>query len=290
MSKICVWWDSFKKAVCEEQKMRRITQAIMTALPLFIAAGSAQAALIDRGGGLIYDTTLNITWLQNANPIAGSIYDDGWSSADGRTSFPNAQAFAASYSYVGNGVTYSDWRLPRGYDIGAPGSPSYLDPPGPGQPGYAGPVGVGCEWQFNLYDCGFNMAPLSNELVHLFYVDLGNLAMADTNAIYRPGISGVNWGLVNTGPFTNFQNYVYWVGIINAADPTMEWRHFYTDNGRMSWRLVEEPDTYAMLVADGDIANVAVSHAPEPETYAMLLTGLGLLGFVARLRKRREGA
>lgn len=29
---------------------------------------------------------------------------------------------------------------------------------------------------------------------------------------------------------------------------------------------------------------------PEPETYAMLLTGLGLLGFAARPRKRREAA
>jgi len=42
-----------------------------------------------------------------------------------------------------------------------------------------------------------------------------------------------------------------------------------------------------MLVADGDIASLPVSHAPEPETYAMLLAGLGLLGFVARRRKQK---
>jgi hypothetical protein len=82
--------------------MRRITQAIVTALPLLIAAGSAPAALIDRGGGLIYDSTLNITWLQNANAIAGSSYDDGWSATDGRTSFQSAQAFAATFSYLGS--------------------------------------------------------------------------------------------------------------------------------------------------------------------------------------------
>lgn len=28
-------------------------------------AGAAQATLIDRGGGLIYDDLLNITWLQD---------------------------------------------------------------------------------------------------------------------------------------------------------------------------------------------------------------------------------
>jgi len=268
--------------------MQRIMQAIVTALPLVIAAGSAQAALIDRGGGLIYDTTLNITWLQNANAAAGSSYDDGWSSTDGRTSFQSAQAFAANFSYFDpvNGVTYSDWRQPQGYDIGAPGAPSYLNTPGPGEPFYAGPSGVGCDWQYNLYDCGYNVNPLANELVHLF-VDLGNFAMYDENAIYRGGFSGVDWGLAHTGPFVNFQNYVYWTAIINPADPTLAWRHFYTENGRMSWRLVEDPDQYVMLVADGDIAAPAVvSHAPEPETYAMLLAGLGLLGFVARFRKR----
>jgi len=29
--------------------------------------GTSQAVLIDRGGGLIYDTVLNITWLQDAS-------------------------------------------------------------------------------------------------------------------------------------------------------------------------------------------------------------------------------
>ncbi len=32
-----------------------------------VLAGKAEATLIDRGNGLIYDTVLNITWTQNAN-------------------------------------------------------------------------------------------------------------------------------------------------------------------------------------------------------------------------------
>jgi len=278
------------------RKMRRITQAIVTALPLFVAAGSAQAALVDRGGGLIYDTTLNITWLQNANAIAGSSYDDGGSPTDGRTSFQNAQAFAASFSYLdsANGVTYSDWRLAQGIDLGAPGA--VLDGFAVSAPIFSGP---GCDWQYSGYDCGYNMAPLSSELVHLWYVDLGNISQyydtpptpdnpaAAFNGIPRPGVEGVDWGLLNTGPFTNFQAYLYWNAIVNPIDPTQAWRHWNASTGRMSWREVEEPDKYSMLVADGDIANFAVvSHAPEPETYAMLLAGLGLLGFVARRRKQ----
>ena len=30
-------------------------------------SGAAQSTLIDRGGGLIYDTVFDITWLQDAN-------------------------------------------------------------------------------------------------------------------------------------------------------------------------------------------------------------------------------
>jgi len=262
--------------------MQRITQAIVTALPLLIAAGSAQAVLIDRGGGLIYDSTLNITWLQNATPAAGSVYDDGWNAFDGRMSFVNAQAWAANLNYTVGAVTYSDWRLPQGVDFGAPGG--FPAPP------FSGP---GCDWQYSGYDCGFNVAPSSSELGHLWYVDLGNLSQyfdnpADPfNGTPRPGIEGVNWGLLNTGPFLNLQPYLYWSAIINPVDPTQAWRHWNTANGRVSWRAVEEPDYIAWAVADGDIANAAVSHAPEPDTYAMLLAGLGLLGFVARRRKQK---
>jgi hypothetical protein len=32
-----------------------------------VFTGSAQATLLDRGNGLIYDDVLNITWLQDAN-------------------------------------------------------------------------------------------------------------------------------------------------------------------------------------------------------------------------------
>jgi hypothetical protein len=146
----------------------------MAAVPLCIAAGSAQAALIDRGGGLIYDSTLNITWLQNANPIAGSIYDDGAKCNRWPHVVPNAQAFAASFSYFNpaNGVTYSNWRLPQGVDF-VSGTPN------PTLDGVVLPTppfsSAGCDWEFSGYDCGYNMAPRSSEIVHLYYVDLGNL-------------------------------------------------------------------------------------------------------------------
>lgn len=68
-----------------------------------VSSGAAQAALVDRGGGMIYDTDLNITWLADANYAKTSGYD-----ADGLMNWTAANAWAAGLTYGG----YSDWRLP----------------------------------------------------------------------------------------------------------------------------------------------------------------------------------
>ena len=70
--------------------------------------GVVQASLIDRGSGLIYDTDLNVTWLQDANFGAGSVYDNGSSATDGGMTWVNATAWADTLSFAG----YDDWRLP----------------------------------------------------------------------------------------------------------------------------------------------------------------------------------
>src|SRR5437879_5591769 len=72
-------------------------------------AGNASATLFDRGGGLIYDDVLNITWLQDANYAQTSGFD-----ADGLMNWDNAKAWAAGLSYFDSvrNVTWTDWRLP----------------------------------------------------------------------------------------------------------------------------------------------------------------------------------
>lgn len=92
----------------------KIVQILLAAALLLTAAGTAQAALFDRGGGLIYDDDLNVTWLKDANYGAGSAYDDLASSTDGRMSWNNAVSWAANLSYYDSvrNVTYTDWRLP----------------------------------------------------------------------------------------------------------------------------------------------------------------------------------
>ncbi len=67
------------------------------------AMGTAQASLFDRGGGLIYDDVLNITWLQDANYAKTSGFD-----SDGLMHWGVANQWAENLSYGG----WEDWRLP----------------------------------------------------------------------------------------------------------------------------------------------------------------------------------
>lgn len=79
-----------------------------TIFPRLLAAGllglgnMAQAALHDRGNGLVYDDALDITWLQDANYAKTSGYD-----ADGLMSWDDAVIWADQLEYGG----YDDWRL-----------------------------------------------------------------------------------------------------------------------------------------------------------------------------------
>ncbi len=66
---------------------------------IFGIAGVANAALIDRGGGLIYDSDQDITWLQSASHSETGENPFYWG---------DAVAWADELVYGG----YDDWRLP----------------------------------------------------------------------------------------------------------------------------------------------------------------------------------
>ncbi len=80
--------------------MKRV---LTLAVLLFVSIGSSHGALVDRGGGLIYDDVLDVTWLQDANYAQTSGYD-----TDGNMTWDAATAWAAGLVYGG----YDDWRLP----------------------------------------------------------------------------------------------------------------------------------------------------------------------------------
>lgn len=72
---------------------------------LLAAQDTGLAALMDRGSGLIYDSSRNFTWLQDSNLAKSSGFDE-----DGRMNWNEAMTWASNLTFAG----YTDWRLPAG--------------------------------------------------------------------------------------------------------------------------------------------------------------------------------
>ena len=167
--------------------MQRIFFSLMTTAALALP-GAAGAALIDRGGGLIYDDVLDITWLQDANYAetsgfaAANAVDNGTSAtdnifSDGRMGWDAAVAWADGLVFGG----FDDWRLPSA-DVN--GDDTVIN---------CFPGGVaGCA---------------DNEMGHLFWED---------------GITAAT-----PIPFFNVQSNLYWSGSEFAPNPSLAWNFLF---------------------------------------------------------------
>ncbi len=85
-----------------------------------LGAGASHAALIDRGGGLIYDDVKDVTWLQDTQYALTSGY-----SATGLLGWQEANLFAQNLEYYDRArdTIWSDWRLPTA--VNSPQSAGY---------------------------------------------------------------------------------------------------------------------------------------------------------------------
>jgi len=89
--------------------MRKRNVLLTTFFLVLCYVPSVNAILIDRGGGLLYDPDLNITWLQDASYAETSGF-----SPDGRMTWQQAVAWTENLVYFDSvrNVYWNDWRLP----------------------------------------------------------------------------------------------------------------------------------------------------------------------------------
>lgn len=184
-----------------------------------LAAPLANAALIDRGGGLIYDTDRDVTWLQDANYAQTSGYD-----ADGLMSWSAATAWADQLEFGGS----RDWRLPSTTDVGL----------------------AGCSNTTPGDECAIIPDPSTSEWAHLFYTELGN-----TSGYFEDGNPRPGGGLTSVGPFINLKNDLYWGGTPHIGQNLAY--IFEVITGRNMANFVGNP-FYATAVSDGDIGAAVV--------------------------------
>lgn len=229
----------------------------------FLGVSTAHATLFSRGGGLIYDDVLNVTWLQNANLAETETFGMSGISSYGAMNWYAANIWINAMndaSYMG----FSDWRLPTNVD-------------GPGVFGYDGSTTYG--WNVT-----------SSEMGYMFYVNLGNQGWIATDGSYNPGSSSglLNFSFIdgdtgNIMSFMNLQSYEYWSGTEVGFRQSSAWAFdFATGNQHTGLKSATGYPSiyYAWAVRSGDVAPV-----PEPHSVVLLLTGLGFLG---RAFKRRQ--
>lgn len=203
---------------------------------LVLVCGSANAALISRlSGQAYYDDVLNITWLADANAGAGSPYDDGSITTDGRMTWTAAQAFIASLN-AANYLGVSNWRLPTVTDTGTPG----------------------CNSAYTGTDCGYNVDLTTGEMAHLFYSTLGNSAGFNTSGVLQPCVTaGSPYCLTNAGPFSNLKSDDgYWSGTEYAPNTSIAW-YFGFAGGNQGFGS-KTVNFYAWAVRPDDIAPIPV--------------------------------
>jgi hypothetical protein len=198
--------------------MNRV-KLLLTAITLALPTINANAALYDRGNGMIYDSTQNITWLQDANYAKTSGYD-----ADGVMTWDQAKAWSNSLTYDG----ISGWRL-------ASEKPANIN--------------TGCSTFDGTCDVSYNNT--HSEIGHLYF-ELGNVAYYSTTGALQSG-----YGFQHSGPFLNAQNYIYWENEASATNTNQAWV-YATFSGGSDLLYKNSHLLNAWAVHDGDVAAVPV--------------------------------
>jgi hypothetical protein len=193
---------------------------LLTALPAHAALegrtiNGAAVVSTDSQAAFLYDTDLDITWLRNANAGAGSSFDNGVSSTDGKMGWANANAWADSLTTGG----FTDWRLPTALNAN----------------------GSVCQ----AYNCS------GSEVGHLWYTELGNTANTSNK---RAGsfLNLQNFAYWTGTPQTNISAWSFDIstgGVQGVAPIGTAYFAMAVRTGDVLISPVPEPESYAMLLA-----------------------------------------
>lgn len=236
----------------------------------------SQAALHDRGSGLIYDDILDVTWLQDANLAATETFGVSGINANGTMDWNTAQLWINAMNdseYLG----YDNWRLPTNEPVN------------------------GTNYQYvssvnGSADYGYNITSPNSELSHMYYVTLGLKGYVSTTGAYQPdfgvfgngtynGVDQSSFGERDIALIQNLQAFSYWSGTEFAPDSSQAWHLLTVIGGQDAHAKSNKYSTWAVI--SGDVAtSFNVTAVPEPESYAMLLAGLGVVGYAIRRRSK----
>jgi hypothetical protein len=163
--------------------MKKLFIFVFAVVLSFSIMGTANAGLVDLGGGMIFDNDINLAWLQDANyPWSQGLGSNGLMQWD------NAMAYVAGLNYGGQ----LGWRLPTVAEMQHLYPFEGVVPPGNIQPanmqlftytqyvggGYWSSEAVGNDEAkgFNFYDGLEHQYPKINNYLYLWPVHQGNLA------------------------------------------------------------------------------------------------------------------
>jgi len=234
-----------------------------TAVVLVVLAGTAQAGLVNRNGGMIYDTTRNITWLADMNYAKTSGYTGNDVLVDGRMRWNAATAWADNLVYGG----FDDWRLPT---LNTSFDKTCSDTYDSGM--FTQYYGTGCT---------------GGELSGLFVTDLGN--KANESVLNQVGDTAEQ--KANLALFSNVKAYYYWSGTQASFGLASNYAWDFNSFGGIQDYASKNVEFYAVAVRPGDVTTSVPPgdgppSVPEPQTLALALLALGAAAVVSRRRSR----
>ena len=211
-------------------RLRKIITAT-TILASLLLAPPASAELHDRGGGLIYDDILDVTWLQDAAwPVTTNAPNVD---ANGKMLWLDAMDWVETLVYHDSvrNVDWDDWRLPKMLPVND----------------VAFDLTYSCE---GLTDNGYNITNPASELSYMYHVNLGGVSLVskvENECTPDFGAAGID----DPSPFTGISGGVW----TQTPVPSMPDYFFILGmgNGHQNW-FEKTTVHHVWAVRDGDVA------------------------------------